>query len=271
MSTHVVRPGETLSAIAAAYGITLARLVEANPRFAADPDAVRAGEILHIPRAPDGAPPGGERVLGALSERFETSGRGPGTVSSGIGDAGGVSYGSYQMTSRPDGGTVAKFVAHPDFPFASVFAGLTPGSVEFSSAWIHLADTRRREFQAAQHAFIKRTHFDPLVRRILADDGLDVLGRPHVVHDVVWSTAVQHGPATGIPRRALATVTVAREHADFDRDCITAIYAERGRQNASGELVHFRRNSVAVQRGVAARFREELRLALAMLDEGAGV
>ena len=43
-------------------------------------------------------------MLGSLSSKYETGGRGPGTVSSGVGDAGGVSYGSYQMTSKPAGG-----------------------------------------------------------------------------------------------------------------------------------------------------------------------
>jgi len=39
-------------------------------------------------------------VLGSLSAKYETSGRGPGTVSTGRGDAGGVSYGSYQLASK---------------------------------------------------------------------------------------------------------------------------------------------------------------------------
>ena len=72
--------------------------------------------------------------LGQLSIRYETGGRGPGTISSGSGDAGGVSYGSYQMTSR-GGGTVGRFVADPAFPFKDRFAGLAPGSPEFTAAW----------------------------------------------------------------------------------------------------------------------------------------
>lgn len=38
--------------------------------------------------------------LGTLSSRYETGGRGSLTVSGGAGDAGGVSYGTYQMTSK---------------------------------------------------------------------------------------------------------------------------------------------------------------------------
>ena len=51
-----------------------------------------------------------------------------------------------------------------------------------------------------------------------------------------------------------------------DRRLIGAIYAERGRRSAAGNLVYFARNSKAVQDGVARRFRDEERDALAMLD-----
>ena len=44
-----------------------------------------------------------------------------------------------------------------------------------------------------------------------------------------------------------------------------AIYAERGKRNAKGNLAYFSRNSQAVQTGVANRFRNELKDALAML------
>lgn len=275
--THIVKPGETLSKIARAHRLTLAELLDANPQHRLDPHRIRAGDLVNIPAAgrPPAAPitpqpePGTAGTLGKLSEQFETGGRGPGTVSTGVGDPGGVSYGSYQMTSKPEGGTVARFVEHRDFTFRDTFAGLKPGGAAFSAAWKALAQTNRTEFQAAQHAFIKRTLFDPLVRRILREDALSVPVRSHALQDVIWSTAVQHGGGTGIPHRALASVGVLPDDPDFDRQFITAIYAERGRKNAAGELVHFRRSSAQVQRGVEARFREEERRALAMLVQEA--
>jgi hypothetical protein len=54
-----------------------------------------------------------------------------------------------------------------------------------------------------------------------------------------------------------------------DRRLIIAIYAEHGRRTATGNLVYFARNSRAVQSGVARRFRDEERDALAMLDRNA--
>ena len=209
-------------------------------------------------------------MLGSLSSKYETGGRGPGTVSSGVGDAGGVSYGSYQMTSKPNGGTVARFVAGDTFPWRERFASLQPGSPEFSAAWRALAAEAPDAFFEAQHAFIKRTHFDPLVRKIAAEDGLDVTACSPAVQDAIWSTAVQHGPNTPVVHRAITAAGGAQslQPPDLERDrrLIVAIYAERGRRSDAGNLVYFSRNSQAVQDGVARRFRDEERDALAMLD-----
>ena len=211
-------------------------------------------------------------ILGQLSSKYETGGRGPGTVSTGVGDAGGVSYGSYQMTSRPNGGTVARFVGQPDFPWRQRFAGLTPGAPDFSALWKGLASEARDAFFETQHEYIKRTHFDPLVSKLAAEAGLQVTLRSHAVQDAVWSTAVQHGPNTPVVHRAIVAAggAAALQPADRDHDrrLIVAIYAERGRRRADGSLVYFSRNSKAVQDGVARRFRDEERDALAMLESG---
>ena len=292
--THTVKSGETLSKIAKAHKITLATLLDANPRFKANPNRLRVGDVLNIPNGdsapatpagpatppatgptaatpstppipPQPQPPAGGLPLGQLSAKFETGGRGPGTVSTGVGDRGGVSYGSYQMTSKPAGGTVKRFVSQPDFPFGDKFRGLVPGSAPFTNVWKQLAKTRAEEFQAAQHDYIKKTHFDLLVKKVIDEDGLNVLTRSHAVQDAVWSTAVQHGPGCSIIHRALANVGLTPSDPGFDRALLTAIYHERGRKKPDGNLFYFSRNSAAVQRGVANRFKSELQDALRML------
>jgi hypothetical protein len=52
----------------------------------------------------------------------------------------------------------------------------------------------------------------------------------------------------------------------FDRKLIQAIYTERGRKDAEGRLVYFAQSSPDVRQGVARRFVEEERDALAMLE-----
>lgn len=253
----------------------------ATPTPEARPTAPPPAVPTPAPPPPTGAPVRADNIggpsstaksdstLGQLSVRFETGGRGPGTVSSGSGDAGGVSYGSYQMTSR-GGGTVARFVVDPAFPFKDRFAGLSPGSSEFTAAWKALAAEQGPAFHAAQHDYIKRTHYDPMVNNVRARTGFDVTVRSAALKDCCWSTAVQHGPNNGIFHTVLAPLLAAQaprpeEGAVFDEAVIRAVYAERGRRDAGGSLVHFRNNSPEVQQGVANRFVSELKDALAML------
>ncbi len=59
--TYVVQPGDSLIGVAQRFGLTIDQLLAANPQIA-DPDQIRAGDILTIP-AP-GAPSGLPRANG---------------------------------------------------------------------------------------------------------------------------------------------------------------------------------------------------------------
>ena len=272
---YQVKSGDTLSAIAAAQGISLDALLSLNPALKDNPDLLRIGQSLTLPGdsaapAPAAAPASAAApALGKLSEKYETGGRGPGTISGGVGDYGGVSYGSYQMSSKPDGGTVALFVARPDCPWRNDFAGLDPGSDSFSRCWSRIATEAAGDFHQAQHGFIRRTHFDPLAGRIAADLGFDIGSRPAAVQDALWSTAVQHGPNTPVVHRAVEGMRrngrFDPSSDSFDRELIEALYAERGRTDETGVLVYFSKNSPAIQDGVKRRFQNERQDALTML------
>src|SRR5215510_8746058 len=299
--TYTVKPGDNLSKIASRYGVTLSQLLQANPQIQ-DPNKIKVGDVINTPEGATGVPagstddtkplpanysaaaasasaytPGAETTseaagalgkalafeLGILSAKYETGGRGPGTVSSGAGDPGGVSYGSYQMASKT--GTVQRFVAQPDFPWLQDFKNLTAGTADFSACWKRIATNQTDAFQKCQHEFIKRTHYDPLAAKILSDDDVDVNTRTSTLQNVVWSTAVQHGPGTPIVHRALVNVSSKPADPQYDEQAIRAIYAERGRKKPDGNLAYFGKSSPSVQAGVANRFRSELQDALSML------
>ena len=282
--TYTVRPGDTISKIAMRNGVTVAQLLQANPQIK-DPNKIKVGDVLDVPNdttttdntrplQPDAAPAaiGGlgkalAEALGKLSAKYETGGRGPGTVSTGAGDRGGVSYGSYQMASKM--GVPARFVGQSGFPWAQDFQNLVPGTAQFTACWKRIAAAQADAFQEAQHAYIKKTHYDMLAAKIRSDDNLDVNSRSHALQDVVWSTAVQHGGATPIVHRACAKLTCKPTDPQYDEQLIRAIYAERGRTKPDGNLAYFSSNSASVQRGVANRFKSELQDALAMLAKDA--
>jgi murein DD-endopeptidase MepM/ murein hydrolase activator NlpD len=286
---YTVKAGDTLSRIAKQNGLSLAQLLDANPALKANPNKLKIGTVLSIPNgvststtatatatAPTavvinqkpGAAPGGlstamANELGNLSAKYETGGRGAGVVSTGKGDPGGVSYGSYQMATKT--GTVKRFVTQPDFRWRQDFQGLVPGTAPFSAKWKQLAVTEPIAFQEAQHEFIKRSHYDPLVAKTLSEEKLDVNQRCRALQDVVWSTSVQHGGNCVIVRNALKAIQRDFDSSGFDEMLIRAIYAERGRKRADGNLAWFSRSSPGVQAGVAKRFKNELADALAML------
>lgn len=283
---YKVKAGDTISKIAKRNGISLAQLLKANPQIT-NPNMVRVGQLINLPdistettqplpsnvvpviaATAAGVAAGAlgaavAAALGKLSAKYETGGRGPGTVSTGAGDRGGVSYGSYQMASKL--GVPTRFVRQDGFPWAADFRKLTAGTAEFTACWKRIAANEPDAFQKCQHDFIKKTHYDLLAAKILNEDGLDVNTRSHALQDVVWSTAVQHGGGTSIVHKALAKVKVPKTDPGFDEQLIRAIYAERGRKKADGSLVYFSRNSSNVQKGVANRFKNELQDALAML------
>ncbi|MFK58171.1 hypothetical protein EEM01_19385 [Salmonella enterica] len=70
-------------------------------------------------------------VLGTTSEHYESSGRGPGVVSSGRGDHGGASYGCYQLSSKP--GVVQDYIQQSKYK--DRLTGLQVGTQEFNTEW----------------------------------------------------------------------------------------------------------------------------------------
>ena len=261
---YTVRSGDTLSAIAARYNVTVAQIVAANRLPNAN--RISIGQQLIIPAAGETTTASSIspiRELGNLSKKYEVGNRGPGTVSGGQGDFGGVSYGSYQLASKF--GNARKFLADEGERWEGEFGSLEEGSLAFSDVWRAIADREPTLFHNAQHDFIQRTHFEPQVKKIKSLSGVDVMTRSHALMDVVWSTAVQHGANSSLIGNVIKGLGTSPDVANFDQQAIIAIYAERGRTMADGTLVHFKKSSRAVQRGVAKRFRDELNDALGML------
>lgn len=288
-ATHVVQRGDTLGAIAAANGTTISQLLVNNPEIR-NANLIYPGQEIRIgagaarpanggtiagqptPSPTEGQtarPGGGTHRLGSLSEVYESGNRGPGTVSSGRGDPGGVSYGVYQLSSRA--GTLASFMRNEGQRWAGEFAGMSPGSQAYNDQWRAIAAREPGAFRDAQHAFIERTHYQPAVAAVQDRNGLNLDSRSNAVRDATWSVSVQHGGTATILNRAVAATDaqLARTDAGYDRALINNIYAERtsyvlnvARTNGSlsanerAQLISITEN----------RYPAELRDALRMLD-----
>ena len=132
--------------------------------------------------------------LGILSEKYE--GGGPATVSTGDGDSGGVSYGTYQLSTNA--GTVAAFVewllARGDYgkDYGKLLALNEPGTDGFSDHWRYLAETDLAGFGALQDEYVLPIYYDAAAE-IVRDGGVDIDGAPDAVKSVLFSNSIQHG------------------------------------------------------------------------------
>lgn len=200
--------------------------------------------------------------LGVLSEKYESNGD-PGSVSSGVGDYGGKSYGAWQFSSKM--GSLDGFVnwlQNHNYGFykslmdARKKDGNTNCGPEFDKVWKKLANDHYNDFYNLQHQYVKENFYDQLLTRLLTTGDYSKVLSSFAVRNAIWSTVVQHG--VGGAYSIISPLKFEKDPAQF----VKKIYAERGRTNSDGVLVHFYSSSPAVQAGVAKRFKNEEKDAL---------
>lgn len=190
--------------------------------------------------------------LGATSKREESGRSGAGTVSSGVGDAGGVSYGTYQFASA--NGSVDRFLQATGYD--KQFAGLKPGSKEFSDRWKEVA-ANDPAFGQVQHDYVKSQYYDKAMSA-LQREGIDLSGHGRAVQDAVWSTAVQFGAGgNSTSRGAVGMIRQALQGKDArtmsDAEIVSALQDYKIQNNDK----LFRSSSAAVRLGTLGRAQRE--------------
>lgn len=258
MPSYNIKTGDTLTNIAKAHGTSVKELKSLNPAIT-DVNKISAGQTIKVPKAAKVVPTA-PVALGTLSSKYESSGN-PGAISTGVGDVGGKSYGTYQLASKM--GSVNKFMdylksTNPEY-YNKLHTAYTTGGIgfgtNFDNAWKQLATSDPKGFESAQHDYIKSRYYDKAAEK-LKNAGLDVSTKSKALQDVLWSTAVQHGVNGAVNLFKNAGLTGS------DADIINNVYNERSNVNK-----YFRRSSDAVKRGVQKRFENERADALKMLEE----
>ena len=167
-------------------------------------------------------------MLGVLSGQYESNGN-PGSVSSGTGDYGGVSYGVWQFSSKL--GSLSSFVLwlssnNPGYYNSLNNARKLDGGnfgTNFNNTWKRLGKDSYHEFYELQHSYIKTKFYDVLVNNLKSTGNYETRLRSFAVRNVLWSTAVQHGPsgAYNIINKFKNTTNISQ--------FITSTYTERSR------------------------------------------
>lgn len=198
--------------------------------------------------------------LGSVAEHFESGGRGVGTVSTGKGDNGGVSYGKHQLSSKS--GSMTSFLRSEEgSKFYNDFRGLAPGSKEFDEKYKQVAKDRGAEMETAQSSFIKRTHYDPVSGWFSKQFGIDPEKRSKAFREMLYSIGVQYGfaGARSLISEALGNRDVSSMS---DRELINRI--QNFRQSSVSDK--FRSSSRDTQLDIADRAGNEKKVYLDMLD-----
>lgn len=198
--------------------------------------------------------------IGILSAAYESRGA---IDAIGYDGRGGTSYGTYQIASGV--GTMSRFLNYleakaPDLASRLSTSGpANTGGREGAMAneWKNIASQHPKRFEALQHEFIGETHYQPALKSVTLSTGEDLSKRSQAVREVLWSTAVQHGPngAADIFTSAVEKLQ-AKGQEKSDKALIEEVYAQRMTQFAG-------RGRLRV--AVTTRLADEKESALAML------
>lgn len=214
-----------------------------------------------------------KQEMGALAAKFESGEEGIAAI--GYDRKGGTSYGKYQISSRA--GTMTRFISYlqdtaPDIAKHLITAGpANTGSRrgKMPEVWRQIAVENPQRFERLQSDFIHTSHFEPAINGIANATGISFDDMPKALQEVLFSTAVQHGPegAVRIVSRAVNSLDKTKrsklEQAEESsllqagQQLIKNIYNLRTRQFAS--------STTRVQAAVRNRLRMEMREALGML------
>jgi hypothetical protein len=214
--------------------------------------------------------------LGKLAAMFESGDEGGSAI--GYDRMGGTSYGKYQISSKA--GTMDEFIAflHKKAPhLAKELKAAGPANTggrkgKMPETWRDISSRDPQGFEKLQHEFVHERLYLPTLRR-LKGQGLDESDFSPVMREVLFSTAVQHGP-TGAAR------IMGRAMEKSGGALSAAAWGDKGASAVKGEEVLIKRiyslrqgqfgsSASHVQKAVSGRLQNEMNTALRMLKTGA--
>ena len=209
--------------------------------------------------------------IGQTSEKYESGGKGAGTINAynggAGGDLGGASYGTYQLASflpatmstgkaRPSSKNSPVIQFLNTSKFKDKFAGLEPATAAFDAKWTEIASTFKEAFKKEQHDYVQKKYYDVAIANLLRK-GLDMSKYGPAVQDLVWSGAVQFGPAN-----TKAFTEALRDKSTLtDKDIITLV-SEYKINNVD---TLFKSSSDSIKAGVKSRYQSEKQALLSLI------
>ena len=245
---------DPIAALAARQGKTPGFVTGPGGAAFGNPMATRRGQRMGATQYPNVPMMG--TGLGAMSEKYETGGRGSETI--GWDQVGGTSYGKYQIASKV--GAMTDFLKFAEQSGrGDIAAKLRAAGAETDTGtaggkaadvWKQLAASG--ELGDLEHQFIKKRSFDPAMAGLQDPKLRKMIEGNKGLQEMMWSTSVQHGGAG-----ASSIMNKVFKQGMSQEDLVKAVYAERG--------TRFGGSTEEVQKSVQNRFMREQGDVMAML------
>lgn len=226
------------------------------------PDSAIAPPTTHIDRIR--AADTRRRKLGSLSARFESGTHGVFAIGYDI--KGGTSYGKYQISSRK--GAMREFLQYLKYRAPSWAMRLKESGPSNTGGvyggmpreWKRIAKESPGLFETLQDDFIHNKYYSPTLRAIRVKAGIDLEDHPKIVQEVLWSTAVLHGPTGGAGIFIRASQRARLKRGSHTAEALlNEVFRERERKLIRCPIQH--------RSALRARLRQEKNLAMAQLHK----
>jgi type VI secretion system secreted protein VgrG len=129
-----------------------------------------------------------------------------------------------------------------------MFAGLEPATSAFDAKWREVAGKYPKDFEDEQHEYVRKNYYAVMLAN-LQRQGLNLSNYGPGVQDLIWSTAVQFGPA----RTAIFTEPLKGKSTLTDTDIINLV-SEYKKNNVN---VFFRSSGTSIQNSQKSRYTSE--------------
>ena len=199
-----------------------------------------------------GSLPSGDMLIGDYVKQFESGDAGPRSISSGSGDYGGVSFGTYQFPSynkTPSGGLLQKFW---ETYYAKDYPNVTPGNNQaFKDAWLDAVNKDEKTFHKREWMISKDGDYMTAKNLLKQQFNYDPDKDSRAAQEAIWSTALQGpGIVPGNYKRAFGSVDSTSMD---DAEWVKKFY------QAKRDMIpqNFRSSSASVQSGVRNRYINE--------------
>ena len=178
-------------------------------------------------------------TLGSLSAKHESGNLG--TEAVGWDQTGGASYGKYQLSTKK--GTVSRFMTYLLQNNPEIYKQLSESGNpaekggKFEKTWKNLATDESSALPDLEHKFVREQFFSPAFNKLDKESLRGKVSEDKTMQDVLWSTAVQHGP-----KGASDMFNKIYKEEMSNKELIKALYDERKKQ--FGDSTPEIRNSV---------------------------